>query len=589
MSLLPSLRERRARRPAEQARQERRAHHRHRAPLAGLLGARQTREADRRRCRLLARPLPRPRDRGLHRQGAGNQGDAALPPPRPGRPPRRGAQEALAGVDRDRGGARRAARGDGAGSARARSREEGSRRCRAPDGLRREEGREEARSGTDEAAAARKEPARAAAPAKEAAPRPRNEGVPAAKKSAPKKTHPPRNPPSESKTRRPDGRRVQEGRPAQVRRVRTRRVRKDPREDRRDPDGVRRARAQGGRPPRSGVRRVSPRVVRREGAPLRNEGSPDRVRPLPAPRESPDGHRLQPPRRSARGGAGLEDDPVPVRRRRATGISAAAPPTTRARRSRRSSARATRARTDVPVNIHFLWELEEEIGSPHFETDDQGATRRSSRPDSVVVSDTVWVSRARPAQPGGLARAPGLPLHAPDGRDRPALGHRRRRGAQPGHRALPADRRLRGRQDRPGQDPRLLRRRRAADEARARRPEELGLHDVADFKTRPPVPLAPRRRRARGHEARLDDADVRGPRDRRRVPGPGREDDHPAEGDGDRLLPARPGHEPEEDREARHRLREGTEPRREGVRGAHASGLQGQDDRAVRRRRSAAR
>ena len=55
----------------------------------------------------------------------------------------------------------------------------------------------------------------------------------------------------------------------------------------------------------------------------------------------------------------------------------------------------------VPANIHFLWEFEEEIGSPHFE----GTIRHRARDlatDSVVVSDTVWVSRTRPAQPAGL-------------------------------------------------------------------------------------------------------------------------------------------------------------------------------------------
>ena len=55
----------------------------------------------------------------------------------------------------------------------------------------------------------------------------------------------------------------------------------------------------------------------------------------------------------------------------------------------------------VPANIHFLWELEEEIGSPHFEA----AIRENAKEfatDSVVVSDTVWVSRTRPACPAGL-------------------------------------------------------------------------------------------------------------------------------------------------------------------------------------------
>jgi len=56
---------------------------------------------------------------------------------------------------------------------------------------------------------------------------------------------------------------------------------------------------------------------------------------------------------------------------------------------------------EVPVNIHFLWELEEEIGSPHFEETIR-ARAKDFATDSVVVSDTVWVSRACPAQPAGL-------------------------------------------------------------------------------------------------------------------------------------------------------------------------------------------
>jgi acetylornithine deacetylase/succinyl-diaminopimelate desuccinylase-like protein len=55
----------------------------------------------------------------------------------------------------------------------------------------------------------------------------------------------------------------------------------------------------------------------------------------------------------------------------------------------------------VPVNIRFLWETEEEVGSPHFEP-----TLRSigsaARTDVVVVSDTVWVSRGRPSLSAGL-------------------------------------------------------------------------------------------------------------------------------------------------------------------------------------------
>jgi acetylornithine deacetylase/succinyl-diaminopimelate desuccinylase-like protein len=56
---------------------------------------------------------------------------------------------------------------------------------------------------------------------------------------------------------------------------------------------------------------------------------------------------------------------------------------------------------DVPINIAFLWELEEEIGSEHF-----GATIERERErlatDVVVVSDTIWITRGRPSAPAGL-------------------------------------------------------------------------------------------------------------------------------------------------------------------------------------------
>ena len=61
------------------------------------------------------------------------------------------------------------------------------------------------------------------------------------------------------------------------------------------------------------------------------------------------------------------------------------------------------------VNIHLLWETEEEIGSPHFETTIR-AERERLRTDSVIVSDTVWVSRARPACPAGLRGLQGFRL-----------------------------------------------------------------------------------------------------------------------------------------------------------------------------------
>jgi acetylornithine deacetylase/succinyl-diaminopimelate desuccinylase-like protein len=57
--------------------------------------------------------------------------------------------------------------------------------------------------------------------------------------------------------------------------------------------------------------------------------------------------------------------------------------------------------TGIKVNIRLLWELEEEIGSPNFE-----AFLAKEAPgiptDSVVVSDTIWVARGRPAVSTGL-------------------------------------------------------------------------------------------------------------------------------------------------------------------------------------------
>ena len=55
----------------------------------------------------------------------------------------------------------------------------------------------------------------------------------------------------------------------------------------------------------------------------------------------------------------------------------------------------------VPINIRFLWEFEEEIGSPNFEKIISSAAS-DLRTESVVVSDTVWVSRERPANSAGL-------------------------------------------------------------------------------------------------------------------------------------------------------------------------------------------
>ena len=62
------------------------------------------------------------------------------------------------------------------------------------------------------------------------------------------------------------------------------------------------------------------------------------------------------------------------------------------------------AENQVPLNINFIWELEEEIGSPNF---DHFITNNVDRlkTDSILVSDTIWISRTRPAIPYGLRGA----------------------------------------------------------------------------------------------------------------------------------------------------------------------------------------
>jgi acetylornithine deacetylase/succinyl-diaminopimelate desuccinylase-like protein len=62
------------------------------------------------------------------------------------------------------------------------------------------------------------------------------------------------------------------------------------------------------------------------------------------------------------------------------------------------------AQNGVPLNINFIWELEEEIGSPNFEHFIKNNASRL-KTDSVLVSDTIWISRSRPAIPYGLRGA----------------------------------------------------------------------------------------------------------------------------------------------------------------------------------------
>src|SRR3569832_2409250 len=59
--------------------------------------------------------------------------------------------------------------------------------------------------------------------------------------------------------------------------------------------------------------------------------------------------------------------------------------------------------TDARVNVQFLWELEEEIGSPNFGRGLGSATTAAGfAPVSVVVADTIWTAAGKPSIPYGL-------------------------------------------------------------------------------------------------------------------------------------------------------------------------------------------
>jgi acetylornithine deacetylase/succinyl-diaminopimelate desuccinylase-like protein len=64
----------------------------------------------------------------------------------------------------------------------------------------------------------------------------------------------------------------------------------------------------------------------------------------------------------------------------------------------------------VPVNVKFLWETEEEVGSPHF-AETLRSIGSAAATDAVVVSDTVWVSRGRPSLSAGLRGLQRMTFH----------------------------------------------------------------------------------------------------------------------------------------------------------------------------------
>ena len=63
----------------------------------------------------------------------------------------------------------------------------------------------------------------------------------------------------------------------------------------------------------------------------------------------------------------------------------------------------------IPINIQLLWECEEEVGSQNFSEILQKAGK-AAKTDSVVISDTMWLSRKRPTITAGLRGFVGLRL-----------------------------------------------------------------------------------------------------------------------------------------------------------------------------------
>ena len=171
----------------------------------------------------------------------------------------------------------------------------------------------------------------------------------------------------------------------------------------------------------------------------------------------------------------------------------------------------------VPVNMQLLWELEEEIGSPNFESGVREHVDKL-KTDSVLVSDTIWVSRDR------------------------------RRGAQSDRRADEA--RLRHVRPRhwKGEDQRLLRRRGSPLEAGAGGLPPVRLHGQ-EVQERSRIQIDPHRGRTGGHEESVGHADHGDPRPGGRLQRAGDQDRGAAASGGEGVMPAGSESESQKDHE----------------------------------------
>ena len=201
------------------------------------------------------------------------------------------------------------------------------------------------------------------------------------------------------------------------------------------------------------------------------------------------------------------------------------------------------------VNIHFLWEAEEEIGSPHFESTIKQEKDRLHT-DSVVVSDTVWVSRVRPACPAGLRGLQGfrfvLETGETDQHSGTSGGAARNPVAELCQLIADCFDAKTGEVKIPGFYDDVIEPTKA--EIRDLKKSGFSTQNVQEGSS---VQVASRDRSGRSHETDLLHADVRGARDRRGLPRSRSQDRRSTSGHGHRFLPLGAGHGRAQDRQDR--------------------------------------
>ena len=180
----------------------------------------------------------------------------------------------------------------------------------------------------------------------------------------------------------------------------------------------------------------------------------------------------------------------------------------------------------VKANMHLLWELEEEIGSPSFDGAMKKYAQAAQDRFGARLRHDLGFART-PCLSGRTARTAGIRADPRNRRHRSALRRHRRRSAQSDRRVDEARLRDVRRHYRQGEDQRLLRRRRAAVEEGAGRLPSVRLHREG-VQERSRLQIGPHRRRRRHDEAHLGHADVRSARPGRRLHRPRNQDHHPA-------------------------------------------------------------